>query len=87
MAMNSEELKKRVLAAVEEYIADEEAFDDNAQLCISPEGEVEVRDSADVPDGDDGNDYYDVMEFVRMSAAEPGKWEVDAAAIDALAEA
>ena len=74
--MNIEELKKRVLAAVADYIADEEAF----------EGDVEVVDSAEVPDEDDGNDYYDVMEFVQMSTANPGKWEVDTEAIEALSE-
>lgn len=84
--MNIEELKQRVLAAVADYIADEEAFDDNAQLRISPEGEVEVVDSAEVPEEDDGNDYYDVMEFVQMSTANPGKWEVDTEAIEALSE-
>ena len=31
--IGKEDLEKRIAAAVREYIADEEGYDDNAQLC------------------------------------------------------
>ncbi len=86
--MNKEDLEKKITAAVEEYIADEETYDDNARVQIDPETwKVTMVDSDDESYGDvAGMDYYDVMDLVRMSVAEPGKWEPDREAIASVAE-
>lgn len=79
--MTRAELECKIRDAVEEYIADEEAYDDNAQLLIDPEGwEVSVVNSEDA-DGD----HYDVMDLIMMSPSAPGKWEVDEDAVLSVA--
>ncbi len=82
--MTREELENLLRNAVEDYIADEEAYDDNARLRIDPQSkEVSITDGADeVEDAD----YYDVMDFIKMSPADPGKWEVDEDAVESVAE-
>lgn len=106
--MELKEFEKEITAAVERYIADEETYDDNAQLQIDPETyKVTVVDSDEAesestvaPDESEGKtnegeqispevagmDYIDVMELVKMSPDEPGKWIPDAEAIKALAK-
>lgn len=106
--MELKEFEKAITAAVERYIADEETYDDNAQLQIDPETyKVTVVDSDEAesdspvaPDESEGEtnegqqfspevagmDYIDVMELVKMSPDEPGKWIPDAEAIKALAK-
>lgn len=86
--MTREELEKKIRDAVAEYIADEETYDDNARLQIDLEKwEVTVVDSEDdEPEDADTVDYYDVMDFIRMSPDEPGKWEVDEEAVKSVAE-
>lgn len=66
--MTHEELENLLRNAVEDYIADEEAYDDNARLRIDPQSkEVSITDGADeVEDAD----YYDVMDFIKMSPAD-----------------
>lgn len=92
--MTREELEKRIHTAVQEYIADEETYDDNAQLQLDPqEWKVTVIDGADIDNGGvdiqpdiNGMDYYDVMDLVKMSPDAPGKWEVDEDAVKSVAE-
>ena len=86
--MNKDELKARICAAVKEYIADEEAYDDNAQLCIKPGSlEVSLEDSRNVDTESPEIDCYDVMDFVEMSSnPEPGKWAVDETAVDSVVD-
>lgn len=109
MIMTRKEFEDRITEAVAGYIADEETYDDNAQLQIDPETlKVTVVDSEDAaPEGIDtidsddktsfdegvsinpdvtGMDYYDVMDFVRMSPDRPGKWVVDSDAVASVAE-
>ena len=52
--MTHEELENLLRNAVEDYIADEEAYDDNARLRIDPQSkEVSITDGADeVEDAD-----------------------------------
>ena len=86
--MTKEELEGKIRDAVAEYIADEETYDDNARLQIDLEKwEVTVVDSEDDdPEDVDTVGYYDVMDFIRMSPDEPGKWEVDEEAVKSVAE-
>ncbi|MDE5790095.1 MAG: hypothetical protein K2H96_02550 [Muribaculaceae bacterium] len=89
MAMSREELKARICAAVKEYIADEEAYDDNAQLCIKPETlDVYVEDSRNVDTDSPEIDCYDVMDFVEVSPnpEEAGRWIVDETAVEAAVD-
>ena len=82
--MTREELENLLRNAVEDYTADEEAYDDNARLRIDPQSkEVSITDGGDeVEDAD----YYDVMDLIKMSPADPGKWEVDEDAVKSVAE-
>ena len=82
--MTREELENLLRNAVEDYIADEEAYDDNARLRIDPQSkEVSITDGGD--DVEDA-DYYDVMDLIKMSPLDPGKWEVDEDAVKSVAE-
>lgn len=77
--MDSKELAYRIANAVAEYIADEELYDDNAQVVVDPlSGDVKLVDSDEDVD-DEAMDVYDVMDLVRMNA--DGVWEPDAEAI------
>lgn len=68
--MTREELENLLRNAVEDYTADEEAYDDNARLRIDPQSkEVSITDGGDeVEDAD----YYDVMDLIKMSPSAPG---------------
>lgn len=81
--MNREEFKEAVIKAVEQYIADEECYDDNAQLTVNPEThEVALADGDD--DLPDELDQYSVMDLVQMDA--DGRWQVDMEAVEALCD-
>lgn len=87
--MQKAELKTRIQEAVSNYILDEEAYDDNAQLCINPSTmEVFIEDSRNVDVDSPDIDCYDVMDFVEMSAdpEHAGKWIADEAAIESVVE-
>lgn len=81
--MNTEKFIEKVTEVVKEYIADEEAYSDDVQLQINTlTWEMEIADPEnDLPDCD----YCPVMDLVKMSVAEPGKWEPDGDAITDLA--
>jgi len=84
--MTRNELEKLITDAVEDYIIDEETYDDNAQLCIEPdEMNVYVADSRDVDPESDDIDCYDVMDFVEMDPSSEGKWKVDKEAVASVA--
>ena len=73
MQISKSEFKKGLLAAVEGYVADEETYDDNAQLQIDPQtGKVTVVDSEDMaPEGVDpiaDDDKVDFHEGMPVSA-------------------
>lgn len=77
--MDSKELASKITKAVAEYIADEELYDDNAQVVVDPvSGDVKLVDGDEEVD-DEAMDVYDVMDLVRMNAE--GVWEPDAEAI------
>lgn len=81
--MNKEEFIKAVSDLIGTYVADEELYDDSAQLVVNPDNH-----EASLADGDeeiDGSlDQYDVMDLVRMDAG--GKWIVDNQAVSDLAD-
>lgn len=81
--MNTKDFKRKLTDIVKEYIAEEEAYSDDVQLQINTlNWEMEIADPEnDLPD----YDYWPMMDLVRMSASEPGKWEPDPDAIDEVA--
>lgn len=86
--MTKEEIKDRIRSAVNDYLAEEEAYDDNAQLCIRPATmEVTVEDSRMVDIDSSEIDCYDVMDLVEMSpdAESAGQWIVDEEAVESVA--
>lgn len=80
--MNAEEFTKKVREIVEEYIDGEESYSDNVQLEINTtDWSMDIAD----PDNDLPNcDYYPMLDLVKMSVTEPGKWEPDEAAIESI---
>lgn len=75
----------RLTSLVNDYIAHDEAYSDDVQLEINTtDWSLDIAD----PDNDLPNcDYYPMMDLVRMSTSQPGKWEADADAIaDVAAE-
>ena len=81
--MNEQEFTKRVRETVEEFIAGEENYSDDVQLEINTtDWSMDIAD----PENDLPNcDYYPVMDLVKMSVKDPGKWEADDEAIESLA--
>ncbi len=81
--MNTELFIKKLTDIVKEYIAEEEAYSDDVQLQINTVNyDMEIAD----PENDLPNcDYWPMMDLVRMSSTEPGKWEPDTDAISEVA--
>lgn len=81
--MDSKEFIKRLRETVEEYIAGEQGYSDDVQLEIdTTTWEMDIAD----PENDLPNcDYYPIMDLVKMSVDEPGKWEPDESAIESVA--
>ena len=81
--MNTKEFEKRLREIVEEYIDGEESYSDDVQL------EINTTDwSMDIADPENDLpycDYYPMLDLVKMSLTEPGKWEPDEAAIESIA--
>ena len=83
--MDTKEFIKRMTETVNDYIAGEESYSDDVQLEINTvTWEMDIAD----PENDLPNcDYYPVMDLVKMSTEQPGKWEPDTDAIaDVAAE-
>lgn len=81
--MNTENFIKKVTEIVEDYISQEEAYSDDVQLEINTVNwDMDIADPEnDLPECD----YYPIMDLVKMSSSEPGKWEPDSDAITDLA--
>ena len=78
-----DQLVNRISAAVEEFIAGEELYDDDTQIEINP-STLEVE----LVDGDTDNDdldYYSVMDLVTMPTDDSGRWAADDDAIESVA--
>lgn len=75
------DLTNRITDIVKEYIAGEESYSDDVQLQINTLNyDMEIADpDNNLPDCD----YWPIMDLVRMSIKNPGKWEPDP---DAIAE-
>lgn len=81
--MNTKQFIEALRDIVKEYIADEEAYSDDVQLQIdTTTWQLEIAD----PENDLPNcDYYPMMDLVRMSTTDPGRWEPDEDAIADIA--
>lgn len=80
--MNTEELKKAVVAAVSEYVAATEAWDD-AQLAVdTATGTARIVEEEDAETLPDSIDIYDIMDLVEMDSE--GVWKPDMESIDGL---
>lgn len=80
--MNRIEFAEKLTKAVEEYLLNEEEFGDDSAIEITSEGGVRLVAE---PEDEETRDYYPVMDFVSMSVANPGKWEIDREAINEVA--
>lgn len=81
--MDRKKFIELITAIVNEYILDEENYSDDVQLEINTTTwEMDIADPEnDLP----SCDYYPIMDLVKMSTSEPGKWEPDEEAIESLA--
>lgn len=81
--MNTKDFIKALNNIVREYIADEESYSDDVQLQIdTTTWELEIAD----PENDLHNcDYYPMMDLVKMSTTELGRWVPDEDAIEEIA--
>lgn len=81
--MNTKDFIKALNNIVREYIDDEESYSDDVQLQIdTTTWELEIAD----PENDLPNcDYYPMMDLVKMSTTELGRWEPDEDAIEEIA--
>ena len=81
--MDTKKFIEKVTAIVEDFIQGEESYSDDVQLEINTmTWEMDIADPEnDLPECD----YYPVLDLVKMSVEEPGKWEPDSEAISSLA--
>ena len=80
--MNSDELKNAVVAAVSEYVAATEAWDD-AQLAVdTATGAARIIEEEETVTLPDSVDIYDIMDLVEMDSE--GVWKPDMENIDGL---
>ena len=81
--MNHTEFTKLLRETVEDYISGEEGYSDDVQLEINTtDWSMDIAD----PDNDLPNcDYYPMMDLVKMSVDEPGRWVPDEEAIQSVA--
>lgn len=81
--MNTKKFIDLVTDVVKEYIEGEESYSDDVQLEINTQTwEMDIADPEnDLP----ACDYYPIMDLVKMSTADPGKWEPDTEAIESIA--
>lgn len=81
--MNHKDFTDRIRETVEDFIAAEESYSDDVQLEINTtDWSMDIAD----PENDLPNcDYYPIMDLVKMSVTDPGKWEPDENAIESIA--
>ena len=81
--MDSKTFINNITEVVKDYIASEESYSDDVQLEINTTNwEMDIADPEnDLPECD----YYPLMDLVKMSVSQPGKWEPDKEAIESIA--
>ena len=81
--MDSKTFISNITEVVKDYIASEESYSDDVQLEINTTNwEMDIADPEnDLPECD----YYPLMDLVKMSVSQPGKWEPDKEAIESIA--
>lgn len=78
-------LHEAVRKAIEVYAGAEEAFGDEPYLKVDPRGlTAEPVAEADVPEDEDGFDYYPLLDLVEMDPENPGVWRADEEAIQSI---
>lgn len=78
-------------AAVAEYAAAEESYGDDPYVAVdTTTGEVRLLATEEVPetdaDGEEGTDYYPLLDLARMDLDNPGRWIADEEAIESIAD-
>ena len=80
--MDIEKIRKNVRAAVQDYLAAPEEWDD-AMLAVNPEtAEVRLIELEEAERLPEDIDEYDIMEFIQMTP--DGKWTIDEEALDSI---
>ena len=81
--MNTKDFISHIREIVEEFIATEQVYEGDVQLEINTtDWSMDIAD----PENDLPNcDYYPLMDLVKMSVDEPGKWLPDESAIESIA--
>ena len=80
--MDKSTLRQNIAAAVNEYVATPEAWED-AQLTVDPDnGDVDIVEIEEADNLDDRIDVYPMMDFVEMTP--DGEWIPDEEAIDSV---
>lgn len=78
-------MKEKIEKLVKEYIEQDEAYDDNAQIAVNPAtGEVRLMDGEEAEELPDDWTIISVMDLVEMNP--DGSWRPDPAAIAEFAE-
>lgn len=71
--------------AIKVYSGAEEAFGDEPYLKIDPKGlTAEPVAEVEVPEEEDGYDYYPLLDLAAMDPADPGRWIADEEALQSV---
>lgn len=85
--MQKEQILENLRKAIATYSAAEEAFGDDPYMRINPtNGEAEPVSAEEVPEEEDGFDYYSMLDLTAMDPANPGHWIPDPEALDEIAD-
>lgn len=80
--MEKNEIITKIATLVADYIECDQAWGDSPMIEINP-GSLEMRIVDE--ELDPALDYVDMMDLLRMSVENPGRWEAEPEAIDSLA--
>lgn len=82
-------MEEKIKALLIEYLDAPEAWSDNVMIEVDPTNPASARLYDGDADGieDSPLDYWDVMDLLTMSVADPGQWEIDPAAVAEMAAA
>lgn len=80
-------MEEKIKALLEEYLEAPEAWSDNVMIEVDPTNPMAARLYDGDSDGieDSPLDYWDVMDLLTMSVADPGQWKIDREAVEELA--
>lgn len=78
----TEDIRKNLISAVEDYLSSPEAWDDAVVAIDTRTGKVSLIEEEETDSLPDITDEYDIMEFIEMTP--DGKWIPDKEAIDSV---